>query len=69
MSMFKILKNLKDYEIVCKKRGHHEPESKDVSDFIKNTAFPKETFCQDCGFILELKLDDEDSNAYWIQEI
>ena len=69
MFIFKILKNLKNYEIICKKKGHHEPKSKDVLDFIKNKRFPKETFCQDCGFALELKLDDEDTNAYWIHEI
>ena len=24
---------------------------------------------QDCGFLLELKLDDDEPNTYWIREI
>lgn len=68
MSKFKIFKNLKNYEITCKIRGHHEPENNDVSDFILNMKFPKETYCQDCGFSLELEIDDDNPKYYWVNE-
>ena len=66
--MFKILKDMKNYEMICKKRDHHEPNQEDVEDFIKNRKFPKETFCTDCGIALELKLDADDDEAFWIRE-
>ena len=69
MAMFQILKDLKNYEMVCKKRGHHEPKPEDVLLFIADVEHPKETYCIDCGSTLELRLDDEDSTKYWIQEI
>ena len=67
--MLKILKNLKDYDLVCKKRDYHEPNPDDLEEFIKNSKFPTETFCKDCGFALELRTDDEDPDFYWVQEI
>ncbi len=69
MSMFTILKNLKNYEFVCKRRNHHEPYHEDESDFLSNSKFPKITYCVDCGFALELKLDEDDPESYWIQEV
>ena len=67
--MFKILKNLKNYEFICKRRNHHKPDTEDEADFLKNPKFRKETYCGDCGSALELKLDEEDSEFYWIQEL
>ena len=67
--MFRIVKNLARYEIVCKRRNHHEPNQADLEDFIKNPSFRKETFCKDCGSSLELELDDGNSQHYWIREI
>lgn len=69
MSMFKILKNLKNYGFICKRRNYHQPNSEDEDDFLENPKFPKETYCKDCGFALELKLDEEDNEFYWIQEL
>ena len=69
MIMFEILKNLKTYEFTCKKRHHHEPLDTDLKDFLTNNKFTKQTVCQDCGFSLELKLDDNDPDIYWIDEI
>ena len=67
--MFGIRTNLKNYELVCKIRDHHEPLDEDVADFKKNVKFPKSTYCRDCGCSLELKIDQEDSGHYWIREI
>ena len=68
MHLLQTFKDLKN-EIVCKKRGHHEPIDEDISDFIKNSKFAKETYCKDCGCALELKLDEEESESYWIKEV
>lgn len=69
MTMFKILQNFKNYEFICKRRNHHKPNSEDEVDFLKNPKFRKETYCEDCGFGLELRLDEEDIESYWIQEL
>ena len=67
--MFRILKNLKNYEFVCKRRNHHEPNLEDELDFLENLKFAKQTYCNDCGFALELKIDEDDPESYWINEI
>jgi len=66
--MFKILKDFKNYEFICKRRNYHKPNPEDEIDFLKNNKFRKVTYCEDCGFALELKLDD-DPESYWVQEI
>lgn len=66
--MFEIVKSFAKYELVCKRRNCHEPNPEDLEDFLKNPAFRKETFCKDCGFMLELAQGD-DKSKYWIDEI
>ena len=67
--MFKILKNWTNYELICKKRDRHEPLRAELMDFKENPKFPKKTRCQDCGFEIELKIDEDDSGYYWVKEI
>ena len=69
MPVFKILTNLKNYEFICKRRGHHEPDNKKHLHFLENAKFPTETNCVDCGCDLKLELDDIDPNMYWIKEL
>ena len=69
MPMIKILKSLARYEIICKKHGEHKPQSEDLEDFVKNPKFTKETQCEDCGFSLQLTLDENDDDIFWITEI
>jgi len=64
-----IVKSLVKYETVCRRRNCHEPNPEDLEDFVKDLTFPKETFCQDCRFMLELKPDEDDKSRYWIEEI
>ena len=68
MTIFQIIKNLKNYEITCKRNGH-KPTKDDLQDFLNNTKFPKTTQCEECGFMLELKLDENDEDYYWTNEI
>ena len=73
MQLLSSLKNhIKDnikYDFVCKIRNRHEPDPIDLKSFLKNMVKSKETFCQDCNFPLELKIDDEDPERYWVREI
>lgn len=69
MQFRELVSNLKNYELVCKRRSSHAPLLEDKEDFIHNAKFPKETYCKDCGVALELKLDEDDPNMYWVREI
>jgi len=64
-----ISKNLWVYEIRCRRRNHHEPMNADLEYFLKNTESPKLTHCIDCNFPLELRIDEEDTETYWVSEI
>lgn len=67
--IFKILKNIKNYVVICKIRNAHNPDPEDALDFLNNPKFPKQTRCIDCGFDLEIRVDECDPEFYIIQEV
>jgi hypothetical protein len=69
MQIIQFLKDCKDYEWICKRRNNHKPNSVDLEEFLKNKKIPKDTFCEDCRFPLELLEDKEDEQSYWVNEI
>ena len=69
MGIIRTLKNIKNYELVCKLRNSHIPHLEDLNDFKKEPKFPVDTYCEDCGVSLELKKNADDPNAYWVKEI
>ena len=67
--MLSIFKSLAKYEWISKRRHHHEPRPEDLKDFLSNSKFPKETICVDCGSMLELELDQDEQDTYWVTEV
>ena len=67
--LMEIFKSLTRYELTCKRKGEHTAVSEDLYDFVRNPKFTKETQCEDCGFKLQLVLDEHDSDLFWTREI
>lgn len=59
---------IKNYQFLCKRRGYHRPNEADEANFKQNTKFPKYTVCQDCNFGLELKINEQNPDQYWVIE-
>ena len=70
VAVIEIFQTMKKYELICKRRNYHEPEIKDLDEFMRSdTTDLKNTDCVDCGCALQLSFDDENSEIFWIEEI
>ena len=64
-----ILRLMKRYEFICKRRNYHNPLNTDLDIFLANDSVTKDTICFDCGCAIRLIPDDENVDIYWIQEL
>ena len=64
-----ILSNITRYNFICKRKGYHTPKSVDLEKITNGDANSIKTVCDDCGSALELKIDKEESEYYWITEL
>jgi len=69
MPVLKVLKNATNYALICRPRNEHKVDRDEELEFVRDPKFTRTVQCLDCGFDLELKLDETNNELYNIREI
>ena len=65
-----ILLIIRRQELICKRKGNHEPLESDITIFMRDDSINTiNTECEVCGCALQLDHDDTDHDIFWVREI